>query len=171
MHCYQLRRGRQELDSMWMALQTCAITMNMMAGPPCFKRAIVLVGEARTSLHPNLSQDLDRSADPRCCVAICILCAVHIVHACLQERCSQKCCVMHLLHCLKVVASFNLVVLHLSQPDGRFWSCNMISFVAVTSKRTNSDSCCVRYLTAQPALCSLDDDLMMTICLCRQASY
>lgn len=51
-------------------LQTCAITMNMMAGPPCFKRAIVQVGEARSLLHPNLSQDLDRSADTRYSIPI-----------------------------------------------------------------------------------------------------
>lgn len=37
--------------------------MNMMAGPPLFKRAIVQVGEARTLLHPSLSQDLDANAD------------------------------------------------------------------------------------------------------------
>lgn len=48
-----------------MHVQTCAITMNMMAGPPLFKRAIVQVGESRASLHPSLSQDLDSTTDTR----------------------------------------------------------------------------------------------------------
>jgi hypothetical protein len=47
-------------------LQTCAITMNMMAGPPLFKRAIVQTGEARAMLHPALSQDLEEAIDKRC---------------------------------------------------------------------------------------------------------
>ena len=41
-------------------LQTCAITMNMMAGPPLFKRAVILTGEARVMLHPALSEELSQ---------------------------------------------------------------------------------------------------------------
>ncbi|DBA69525.1 TPA: hypothetical protein ACH3X2_012726 [Trebouxia sp. C0005] len=44
-------------------LMTCAITMNMMAGPPLFKRAIVQTGEARAMLHPALSQELEEAID------------------------------------------------------------------------------------------------------------
>lgn len=40
--------------------------MNMMAGPPLFKRAIVQTGEARAMLHPALSQDLEEAIDKRC---------------------------------------------------------------------------------------------------------
>ena len=40
--------------------------MNMMAGPPLFKRSIVQTGEARAMLHPALSQDLEEAIDKRC---------------------------------------------------------------------------------------------------------
>ena len=40
--------------------------MNMMAGPPLFKRAIVQTGEARAMLHPALSQELEEAIDKRC---------------------------------------------------------------------------------------------------------
>lgn len=52
--------------------------MNMMAGPPLFKRAIVQMGEARATLHPALSQDLEGATvtDRRCklaCIGVCVL--------------------------------------------------------------------------------------------------
>lgn len=63
--------------SLLLWLQTCAITMNMMAGPPLFKRAIVQMGEARATLHPALSQDLEGAmvTDRRCklaCIGVCV---------------------------------------------------------------------------------------------------
>ena len=92
--------------------------MNMMAGPPCFKRAIVQVGEARASLHPNLSQGVDRSADTRysnfVCSTECACLLAYYAGKTQPELLFQA----HVAVGLKAVASFDCVLVLFSQLDG-----------------------------------------------------
>ena len=95
--------------------------MNMMAGPPCFKRAIVQVGEARASLHPSLSIDLDGPADTRYTAAVCLVCLqcltvqavfhvlqmLHAVFNSMQPGSEILICIRQILQSLAVVASVN----------------------------------------------------------------
>lgn len=56
---------RHDLFTDFLLLQTCAVTMNMLAGPLLFRRALIQMGEGRALPKSALPQDFATITDSR----------------------------------------------------------------------------------------------------------